>query len=284
LVPLASLSLAGQEHGRTIPLADVARIIQRKLQPGRSFLGFLIALSFSSSAANSQNDRARRIAIVMNYPGGDPIGQARFASTIESLHALGWIEGRNLSVEARGPGADLKSIQKEIDDLAKVPWDVVVATSTPITRALLLSDIGAPIVFTNVSDPVGDGFVESLARPGRNVTGFINYEGPLAGKWLQLLKQIYLRMDKASLLFNPDVAPRHGDYYWVAFEAAVRSLGIMPTAAPVRIVGDIDEAMQNFIHHLAPPNGKGGGIAAFVMANGSLSSTTGGVIVGSLLK
>ncbi|WIW44458.1 ABC transporter substrate-binding protein [Bradyrhizobium sp. 62B] len=210
----------------------------------RAFLGLLVAHSFLISAGDAQSERLRRIAIVMNYLVDDPIGQARFASIIQSLQALGWTEGRNLTVQASWPGADLGIIQKEINELTKGPWDVVVPTSTPITRVLLKSNIKAPIVFTNVSDPVGDGFVQSLPRPGRNVTGFINYEGPLAGKWLQLLKEIDPRVNNASLLFNPDVAPRHGDYYWNAFESAAKSLGIIPTAAPVRTVDDIDEAIR----------------------------------------
>ncbi|MGJ5222361.1 ABC transporter substrate-binding protein [Bradyrhizobium oligotrophicum] len=210
----------------------------------RSFLGFLLTFAFPLSAANAQSDRVRRIAIVMNFLANDPTGQARYASIIQSLQGLGWTEGRNLKVEARWPGAHLANIQNDINELTKDPWDVVVATSTPITHALLKSDIKAPIVFTNVSDPVGDGFVQSLARPGRDVTGFINYEGPLAGKWLQLLKEIDPKVNRASLLFNPDVAPRHGDYYWGAFETAAKSLGIIPLAAPVRTVDDIDEAIR----------------------------------------
>lgn len=211
----------------------------------RSFLGLLVTLAFQLSAANAQRVYVRRIAIVMNFLADDPDGQVRYGSIVQTLKGLGWTEGGNLKIEVRWPGANLESIQKDIDELTKVHWDVVVATSTPITRALLKSDITAPIVFTNVSDPVGDGFVQSLARPGRDVTGFINYEGPLAGKWLQLLKEIDPRVNRASLLFNPDVAPRHGDYYWTAFEAAAKSLGVTPIAAPVRTVDEIDEAFRN---------------------------------------
>jgi putative tryptophan/tyrosine transport system substrate-binding protein len=120
--------------------------------------------------------------------------------------------------------------------------DVILAQTTPITAALLRQSRTIPIVFVIVSDPVGSGFIESLARPGRNATGFVNLESTLVEKWVELLKEIAPKVSRAAMMFNPDTAPFAG-YYMRPFEAAARSLAIEPIGAPVRDEADIERTI-----------------------------------------
>ena len=178
----------------------------------RSFFGFLGGVAACSLAARAeQPNGARRVGLLMSSVESDQKGQARFKYFVQSLNSLGWIEGSNIHVEVRWPGADLDRIQECTKELIALQCDVIVTTSTPITAAVQRETATTAIVFTNVSDPVGEGFVSSLASPGGNITGFINYEGLIAGKWLELLKEIDPRVTRAAIVFNPETAPRGGD-------------------------------------------------------------------------
>jgi putative ABC transport system substrate-binding protein len=128
-------------------------------------------------------------------------------------------------------------------ELVALQPDVILAVSTPVTRALRDESRTIPIVFVIVSDPVGDGFVASLPRPGGNVTGFINYEASMASKWLELLKEMAPRLVRAALIYNPDAAPGGGSYFRRVFDAAAPALGIEPIAAPVRNSAEIEAAV-----------------------------------------
>ena len=210
----------------------------------RSFFGFLGGVAACSLAARAeQPGGARRVGVVMGYSERDPFGQARFKSFVQSLQELGWTVGRNAHIEVRWPGADLERIQKAAKELVTWQPDVIVTTSTPATAAVQRESATLPIVFTNVSDPVGEGFVSSLGSPGGNITGFINYEGSIAGKWVELLKEIDPRVARAAIVFNPETAPRGGSYFGAPFEAAAKSLGITPVATPVHSDADIEAAI-----------------------------------------
>src|SRR5215469_11034735 len=125
----------------------------------RSFLGLLAGAGVWPTAARSVQDRVRRVAILMSFSRGDQLGQAHFASFVQGLQTLGWIEGRNVHIEARWPGVDLASIQREARELMALHCDVIVTTSTPITLAVQRETSAIPTVFLGVSDPVGEGFV-----------------------------------------------------------------------------------------------------------------------------
>jgi putative tryptophan/tyrosine transport system substrate-binding protein len=210
----------------------------------RSFLGFLGGAAACSLAARAeQPSGARRVGVLMSTVESDQSGQARFKYLVQSLKSLGWIEGSKFDVKVRWPGADLDRIQEFTKELIALQCDVIVTTSTPTTAAVQRETATTAIVFTNVSDPVGEGFVSSLARPGGNTTGFINYEGLMAGKWIQLLKEIDPRITRAAILFNPEAAPRRGSYFGPPFEVAARSLAITPAAIPVHSDADIDAAI-----------------------------------------
>lgn len=215
----------------------------------RSFFGFLGGVAACSLAARAeQPGGARRVGVLMGYSESDPYGQARFKSFVQSLQELGWTEGRNAHIEVRWPGADLERIQKAAKELVTWQPDVIVTTSTPATAAVQRESATLPIVFTNVSDPVGEGFVSTLAIPGGNITGFINYEGSIAGKWLELLKEIDPRVTRAAIVFNPETAPRGGSYFGAPFEAAAKSLAITPVATPVHSDADIEAAIAAIGH------------------------------------
>jgi putative ABC transport system substrate-binding protein len=209
----------------------------------RAFFGVMGAAAWPL-VGRAEQAGLRRVGLLMSSAENDPVARLRFNFFVQSLKSLGWTEGRTISIDVRWPGADLERIQQSAIELVALQCDVIVTTSTPTTAAVQRETARTPIVFTNVSDPVGEGFVSSLANPGRNITGFINYESSIAGKWVQLLKEIDPRVTRAAILFNPETAPRGGSYFGDPFEAAARSLGIIPVAAPVRSDADIEAAIS----------------------------------------
>jgi putative ABC transport system substrate-binding protein len=141
-------------------------------------------------------------------------------------------------------GGDVAQIGAYAKELVALRPDLILADTTPVTGALQRETKVIPIVFVIVSDPLGDDFVASLARPGGNVTGFINYETSMAGKWLELLKQIAPAATRAALMYNPDVAPGGGSYFRAPFEAAALALGMKPMVSPVRSIAEIEAAVS----------------------------------------
>jgi len=180
----------------------------------------------------------------MFYSDSDPLGHARLKAFEQSLEKLGWTAGRNVNIEVRWSAADPEHTQQFAKELVAWQPDVIVTTSTPTTAAVKRETRTTPIVFTVVSDPVGEGFVQSLARPDGNITGFVNFEPSLAGKWLSLLKEIDPGILRVAGLFNPDAAPDGGSYFSRAFEAAAREIAITPRVNPVRSIAEIDSAIS----------------------------------------
>src|SRR6516165_10150544 len=177
----------------------------------REFITLLggAAVAWPLAARAQQGDRVRLLAAIMGGRNGDtdPEGRAWFAAFRQGLQELGWVEGRNFRADYRWPSGDLdrmRAIAKEFVDLKP---DVIFAGNTPSVEALLRETRTIPIVFTNLSDPVGTGLIESLARPGGNATGFTAYEYSLAGKWLEMLKEIAPAVTRVVVLFNPEAAP-----------------------------------------------------------------------------
>ena len=190
-------------------------------------------------ARAQQSDRARRIGALMSFAESDPEGQARLAVFRESLRNLGWIEGRNINIETRWAGGSTESLRQFAQELVALQLDVILSATTPTTASLRQQTRTIPIVFANVSDPVGSGFVASLSRPGGNTTGFINLEASIAGKWLELLKEIAPRCSAAAFVFNPTTAP-YAEYYLNPFGTAGRSLGVEAIATPVSSSSDLE--------------------------------------------
>jgi putative tryptophan/tyrosine transport system substrate-binding protein len=199
-----------------------------------------------------QRDEVRRIGVIVNVAADDPEAQASVAAFKQAMQQLGWIEGRNLQIDFRGAAGDPERMQAFAKELVALKPYVILSRSTPVTAALLRQTRTIPIVFTVVSDPVGERFVESRARPGGNATGFTNVESSLTGKWLELLKEIAPRAKRVAFVFNPKLAPGGGSYYTRLIEAAAPSFAVAPIVAPVHGAADIERAIGEFVRE---PNG-----------------------------
>jgi putative ABC transport system substrate-binding protein len=208
----------------------------------RDFITLLGGAATWPVAARAQRAAGvRRIGVLLGYVESDPRAQSYLKSFVQSLEETGWTDGRNLRIEVRWGGADAANNEKSAKELVELQPDVIVSNATPATAALQRETRTIPIVFALVSDPVGEGFVASLAQPRGNITGFINYEASIAGKWLELLKEIDPRVVRAAMLFNPSTAGGGGSYFLGPFE---RSMSITPLATPVRSDGDIEAAIS----------------------------------------
>jgi putative ABC transport system substrate-binding protein len=195
-------------------------------------------------ARAQQNDRVRRIGVLMGWSESDPQYHADFVAFVEALAQLGWTVGSNLSIEQRWTNAEFARIAPFAKELVALNPDVILSSTTPVTAALHRETSAIPIVFAVVSDPVGAGLVASLARPGGNITGFINVENTLGGKWLGLLKEIAPRINRAGLMFNPDTAPGGGNYFLRSFRDTARALAVEPITMPVRSDAEINIAID----------------------------------------
>ena len=148
------------------------------------------ATAWPVAARAQQSEQMRRIGVLMNVVADDPQGQARIVAFQQTLQQLGWIEGRNVQIDVRWGGNDVERTRRYAAESIALAPNVIMASGTLGVSALQRHDNAVPIVFVNVADPVGAGFVNNLAHPGGNVTGFMNWEYSMGGKWLELLKQI----------------------------------------------------------------------------------------------
>jgi putative ABC transport system substrate-binding protein len=199
-----------------------------------------LAIPFGSIA--QPQAKIVRIAVLMGYAEEDPEARLRLAAFKEALAALGWADGRNLKIELRWAAGDAKRAATFAKELVALRPEVILANTTPVTAALQRETKNIPIVFTVVSDPVGSGFVKTLARPGGNITGFINLESSLIEKWLQLLKEIAPRINRVAVMFNPETAP-YAEYYLQPLRAIAPKLNVEILEAAVRSATDIEAAI-----------------------------------------
>jgi putative tryptophan/tyrosine transport system substrate-binding protein len=202
-----------------------------------------LATAWPLTACERQPDRMRRIGMLMSASENDAGYQGLLATFRDELKKLGWEERRNIRIDYGWKAVDEKLRQRLAKELVALQPDVMLAQSTPTTAALLQQTSTIPIVFFSVGDPVGEGFVAGLPRPGRNVTGFINMEASMSGKWLELLKEITPSIRRVAILFNPATAPRGGSYYLDPFNAAGQSLGLETIAAPVHDTSEIESVI-----------------------------------------
>jgi ABC-type uncharacterized transport system substrate-binding protein len=209
----------------------------------REFIALLGgAAAFTPFAARAQSDRVRLIGVLLGASEHDLEVQARLAAFRQGLEKLGWTEGRNIRIEVRwAGGAD--QLRTDAVELVRLKPDLLFAASGSPLAALHRETKTIPIVFAQAPDPVGGGFVTSLARPGGNVTGFSPYEYVIAGKWLELLKQIAPSVTRASVMHDPMNPASPG--YIRAIEAVAASLGVQVASAPVSNRADVDRAVDN---------------------------------------
>ena len=210
----------------------------------REFITLIGAAAAWPLAAHAQQPGGmRRIGVLMGYAESDREGQAFVAAFREGLQKLGWTEGRNIRIETRWAApADAESRQRFAKELVALQPDVILAANTPTTAAMLQQTRTIPIIFASVSDPVGSGFVASFPRPGGNITGFTNIEPTMAGKWLELLKEIAPRVNRVAFLFNPATAP-YAEYYLKSFKTAAASFAMEAIAAPVRDTSELESVI-----------------------------------------
>jgi putative ABC transport system substrate-binding protein len=192
-----------------------------------------------SGRAQQPAQVVRRIGVLSGF-AEDRLVESELLPT---LSQLGWDNGRNMQLDLRWGAGNIDRIKMMAKELVASQPEIIITAGTPATVAVQRETRAIPIVFLIVADPVGAGFVESLARPGGNTTGLGNPEGTFGGKLLTLLKGIAPRMRRAAAMFNPDTAPSRGLYYLGSFEAAARSLAIEPLIAEVRNDGDIERVI-----------------------------------------
>jgi ABC-type uncharacterized transport system substrate-binding protein len=210
----------------------------------REFISLLgsAAAAWPLAAGAQQLERMRRIGVLMGI-ANDALGRERVKALAQGLQELGWVPGRNTQIDfvwAGGAG----DIQPYAQELVRSAPDVLLATSTTTTIALRQETSTIPIVFVSVSDPIGSGFIASLARPGGNLTGLLLYEDGITGKWLAMLKEIAPRLERAALVANPKTT--NYDYFLRSAKAVAPSLAIELVPSPIENAADIDRVIESF--------------------------------------
>jgi putative ABC transport system substrate-binding protein len=208
------------------------------------------AAAWPVGARAQQGERMRRIGVLMNLTAEDPESPARLAAFAQGLADLGWSIGRNLRMDYRWAGADPEHIRKDAEELVALKPDLILSSGTPTVAALQKATRSVPIVFAQVVDPVGSGFVETLARPGGNITGFSVFEYGISGKWLELLKEITPNVTRAAIL--RDIALASGSGQLGALQSVAPLLGVELRPMDVGDAAAIERAVVAFARS---PNG-----------------------------
>jgi putative tryptophan/tyrosine transport system substrate-binding protein len=202
------------------------------------------AITWPVTARAQQGGRMRRIGVLMALAADDPQGQARFVAFVQGLQELGWTDGRNVRIDTRWAAGDADRFRKYAAELVAVAPDVILASGGTGAGALLQATRTIPIVFTQTQDPVGAGYVDSLARPGGNATGFTNMEYGMSGKYLELLKEIAPRIAHAAVLRDPTIPQGIGQFS--AIQAVAPSLGVELRPIDVHDAPEIERAVTAF--------------------------------------
>ena len=203
------------------------------------------AAAWPLAARAQQPGRMRRVGVLMAFDENDPEANRYLSGFTQGLAELGWANGRNMRMDVRWGGGSVDRMRMCAKELLDLQPDIILAHGTPATAAFQRETRTIPIVFAPLSDPVGDGFVASLPRPGGNITGFISQEDTMAGKWLELLTEIAPGVKRVAAIFNPDTAPSGGLYVLPAFEAAARSFKVAPIAAPIHSDAEIETVITS---------------------------------------
>jgi putative ABC transport system substrate-binding protein len=211
----------------------------------RAFISLLggAAAAWPLAARAQQGERMRRIGVLVPQDQDSPVAQARIAALLQELQRLGWT-GRNVRIDIRWAGAEVENIRKHAAELAALAPDVILANGSVVVTPLLQATRTVPIVFVVVPDPVGAGFVDSLARPGGNATGFVQFEYGLSGKWLELLKEVAPRLTRAAVL--RDAAIPSGTGQFGAIQSVAPSVGLEVSPVNIRDASEIERAVGAF--------------------------------------
>ena len=208
----------------------------------REFIAALggAAAAWPLAARAQQAERVRKVGVLMNSAATDATYQSYLAAFTEALHQLGWIEGQNLRIDVRWSAGDAALARIYAAQLIGLRPDVILTSSTNNLKAIQEATSTIPVVFVQVSDPVAQGFVANITKPGGNITGFSMFEFAIGSKWLNLLKEV-----APALMFNPEASPQ-SQFFMRSIEAAAPSLGVQPAAVPVRATADIEAAVESF--------------------------------------
>jgi putative tryptophan/tyrosine transport system substrate-binding protein len=208
----------------------------------RDLAALIIGAAIASRAGHAQQaERRRRVGVLIAFPENDPLAQRIVAVFADALGRLGWLEGKNIRIDYRFAAGDPALFKTYAAELVGLAPDAILAATPQAVAALRQQTRIIPIVFVFVSDPVGLGFVQSLARPGGNVTGFSAYDAPIMGKWLQLLKEIAPGVTRLTVIFNPGTTLP--TLFNSAIEASGPSVGMTVTLAPVHDDAAIEDAI-----------------------------------------
>ncbi len=203
------------------------------------------AAAWPLAARAQQGERMRRIGVLTGGPRpDDQDAQANIAAFLEGLKQLGWVDGRNVRIDYRWGLGQADTIRRQAAELAALAPDVVLSSGTASLAQLMQATHTVPIVFVNVSDPVGGGFVDSLSRPGGNATGFMQFEYDLSGKWLELLKQIAPNVTRAAVLRDPALPSGIGQF--AVIQSVAPSVGVEVRPVSVRDAAEIERAIAAF--------------------------------------
>jgi len=215
----------------------------------RDFIALVgeVAVVWPLVALAQQSQHPRRLAVYTNLPEGDGEAQRNITTLQQGLAALGWIEGGNLHVDYRWATGDPSSTRAAAAELVRLAPDVILASATEGLAAFRQETRSIPIVFVSVSDPVGQGFVESLAHPGGNITGFTAFEFSMGGKWIEILKELAPSVRRVAVLFNPKTAPYFG-LFLRSIESAAATFSVESIATPIQDMVGIETAIMTLAH------------------------------------
>ncbi len=208
----------------------------------REFITLLggAAAAWPVAARGQQTERVRRVGLLMPFDAHDEEGRTFIAALRHTLQKYGWTDGRNLQLEPRWIGHDLERRNPLAVELVSLSPDVIFACFSAQLAALLRATHTIPIVFVGVSDPVGSGYVASIARPGANVTGFTFWEPSMGGKWLEALKELVPRLVRVAIMLNPETTTGRGEAILTSFKSAAATFSVEPMTSAVRSLNDIE--------------------------------------------
>ncbi|OAF19448.1 ABC transporter substrate-binding protein [Bradyrhizobium neotropicale] len=239
----------------------------------RGFMRLAGASAAGWLALGASPDRVRIVCLLSGLPLSDPLAAkttnetaaSRLGALVQGLNQRGWVDGVNVRVEIHSTLGGPEKLKATVQEAVDLNPDVIVTASTIETAAVMAATKTIPIVFATANDPVGNGFVESLAHPGGNVTGFTNSTAEMGSKWLQLLKEAVPAIERVGVIFNPVTTPRGGRFFLDAIEQEAKTAGVTLIPAPVQKASVIDEAIAGFSG--SPPAGMIALVDSFLVVN-----------------
>ena len=210
----------------------------------RDFIALLGSATAWPLSGHAQQNHVRRVSVLVGLVENDPEAKSRVKALQQGLRDLGWSEPRNIQIDYRFASSDPDLIKKYVAEVVSLAPDVIVGSSTPVVAALKQATSSIAIVFASLNDPVGQGFISSLARPGGNITGFSLIDFPMIGKWSNMLKDAIPDVSRIALMFNPDTAPYY-DVFLRSFERESGSNTVEVMATAVRSTAEIETTIVN---------------------------------------